>query len=135
MSDALKKSRETIDRIDHEILRLFAERMDAARVIGNYKKENNLSIENPLREREILVRLRSEAPEGLQDSSTVLFRTLFELSKAEQRKLVSPETTLDKNFLHALANTSAFFPKSARVGCCGIPGTFAQTAADKLSDE
>ena len=132
MSDVLKNSRETIDRIDHEILRLFAERMEVARAIGKSKQENGLAIENPQREREILVRLRSEAPEMLQDSTCMLFRTLFELSKAEQRKIVSQESPMDKNLLDAISNTPAAFPKSARIGCCGIPGAYGQTAADKL---
>ena len=92
MSNVLKDNRNEIDRIDHEILHLFEERMKIAKAIGENKQKNNLPIENPQREREILVRLRSEAPEGLKDSTCMLFRTLFELSKAEQRRIVSQES-------------------------------------------
>lgn len=132
MSNVLKDNRNEIDRIDHEILHLFEERMKIAKAIGENKQKNNLPIENPQREREILVRLRSEAPEGLKDSTCMLFRTLFELSKAEQRRIVSQESALSKQFLESLKNTPEFFPKTARVGCCGIPGAYAQVAADRL---
>lgn len=132
MSNVLKNSRNEIDRIDHEILRLFEERMNVAKAIGESKRQNNLPIENPQREREILVRLRAEAPKGLEDSTCMLFRTLFELSKAEQRRIVSQDSKLNKQFLESLKNTSELFPKSARVGCCGIPGAYAQVAADRL---
>lgn len=132
MSNVLKNSREEIDRIDHEILRLFEERMKVAKEIGESKRKNNLPIENPQREREILVRLRSEAPKGLEDSTCMLFRTLFELSKAEQRRIVSQDSEWNKQFLDSLKNTPEFFPKTARVGCCGIPGAYAQVAADRL---
>ena len=66
MSNVLKNSRGEIDRIDHEILNLFNERMKIAREIGESKRDHNLPIENPQREREILVRLRSEAQKGLE---------------------------------------------------------------------
>ena len=132
MSNVLKNSRGEIDRIDHEILNLFNERMKIAREIGESKRDHNLPIENPQREREILVRLRSEAQKGLEDSTCMLFRTLFELSKAEQRRIVSQESSLNRQFLESLQNTPELFPKSARVGCCGIPGAYAQVAADRL---
>ena len=132
MSNVLKDNRGEIDRIDHEILRLFEERMNVARAIGESKRKNNLPIENPQREREILVRLRSEAPKGLEDSTCMLVRTLFELSKAEQRRIVSTDCRLNQQFLESLKNTPELFPKSARVACCGIPGAYGQVATDRL---
>ncbi|MBP8016475.1 chorismate mutase [Candidatus Gracilibacteria bacterium] len=40
----LTKFRKEIDEIDHEILRLFAKRLEVVREIGKYKKENNIKI-------------------------------------------------------------------------------------------
>ena len=46
--------RSKIDSIDNELVRLFTERMDIAAQVADYKKENNLPIYVPAREREIL---------------------------------------------------------------------------------
>ena len=52
----LKDLRERIDTIDGELVGLFAERMDIAAKVADYKKANNLPIYVPAREREILNR-------------------------------------------------------------------------------
>ena len=39
---------------------------------------------------------------------------------------------MNKKFLQSLETTEELFPKSARVGCCGIPGAYGQVAADRL---
>lgn len=50
----LDKLRKDIDRIDKELVRLFEERMDTAKKVGEYKKENNIDILNSKREAEVL---------------------------------------------------------------------------------
>ncbi|MEX2589730.1 MAG: bifunctional 3-deoxy-7-phosphoheptulonate synthase/chorismate mutase type II, partial [Chitinophagales bacterium] len=50
----LEKLRANIDRIDYLTLDLLAERMDVARKIGAYKKENNITILAPERWDEII---------------------------------------------------------------------------------
>ena len=47
----LNDYRTQIDAIDEQIVRLFQERMDVAALIAKYKKENNLPILQPARER------------------------------------------------------------------------------------
>ena len=42
--------REEIDRIDEQIIELFGRRMEVARRIGEYKKENGLNILDSARE-------------------------------------------------------------------------------------
>ena len=54
MSD-LANARAEIDRIDAEILQLFARRMAAGKTIGKVKAAKNLPICNPEREREIVL--------------------------------------------------------------------------------
>ena len=50
----LQDYRKEIDAIDDELVRLFGQRMDIAAKIADYKKENNLPIFVPAREREQL---------------------------------------------------------------------------------
>ena len=50
----IKELRGQIDKIDDELVRLFGQRMDVAAQIADYKKENNLPIFVPAREREKL---------------------------------------------------------------------------------
>ena len=52
----LKTAREIINRVDTEMARLFTERMRAAEVIAEYKKENGLPIFDAEREREVIER-------------------------------------------------------------------------------
>ena len=50
----LSELRTEIDAIDSELVRLFGKRMEIAAQVADYKKENNLPIYVPAREREIL---------------------------------------------------------------------------------
>ena len=50
----LNELRTEIDKIDDELVRLFGARMNIAAQIADYKKENNLPILMPAREREKL---------------------------------------------------------------------------------
>lgn len=56
--------RERIDEIDSELTRLFEERMDVVSSIAAYKKEHNLPIFDPQRERQKLSRLAFCRPAG-----------------------------------------------------------------------
>ena len=50
----ISELRHQIDGIDDELVKLFCQRMDVAAQIAAYKKENNLPILVPAREREKL---------------------------------------------------------------------------------
>ena len=50
----INELRGQIDTIDDELVKLFAKRMDVAAQIAEYKKEHNLPILVPAREREKL---------------------------------------------------------------------------------
>ena len=47
----LQELRSQIDEIDDELVALFGKRMDVAAQIADYKKEHNLPIYHPARER------------------------------------------------------------------------------------
>ena len=50
----LKELRGQMDQIDDDLVKLFCRRMDVAAQIADYKKEHNLPILMPTREREKL---------------------------------------------------------------------------------
>ena len=50
-----------IDQIDDQLVKLFTQRMDVAAQIADYKKENNLPIHVPAREREKLADVAEKA--------------------------------------------------------------------------
>ena len=76
--------RERIDAIDHDILRLFKERMQTAAEIGRYKAEHNLPILNHAREREILQRVGNDAGEDLSSHARILFGMLKHRADAQE---------------------------------------------------
>ena len=75
----LQELRKSIDRTDKELLRLFAERMEVAEHIAEYKRQNNLPIFDPAREQQKLSELKP--------CEQRLFKTLFELSRERQAEL------------------------------------------------
>ena len=79
----LKELRTEINAIDDEILRLFLRRMEVAGQVADYKREHNLPIYQPRREREILESVSERAGE-LGSYARSLFSTLMELSKQYQ---------------------------------------------------
>ncbi len=132
MMKNLANARKEIDTIDAEILALFARRMALGKTIGKVKAANHLPINNPEREREILLNIANSAGPELSHSSRILFSTLFELSKSLQRRDMVMDSTFNAMVVEALQNTPAVFPKSAKVACCGVPGAYAQLAADRM---
>ena len=57
----LNELRNEINRIDDEILELFLRRMDVAEQVADYKREHDLPIYQPQREREILKKVAEKA--------------------------------------------------------------------------
>jgi chorismate mutase len=76
--------RRAIDDIDRRILELVAARVRVVLAVGDYKRKNGLAVYDPERERNLLARLASLAPEPL-DGDTV--RRIFERLIDESRRL------------------------------------------------
>ncbi len=128
----MRDARNEIDRIDEEILSLFARRMELGGIIGKLKAAAGLPIENSEREREILLKISRESGEDLSSCARILFSTLFELSKSYQRRNNAEHGEFAEKIAASLANTPPLFPTSAKVACCGVPGAYAQLATDQL---
>lgn len=80
----LEAFRRSIDDLDQRILQLVAERVKVVLAVGQFKRENNLAVYDPDRERSMLERLCSQAPDPL-DGETV--RRIFERLIDESRRI------------------------------------------------
>lgn len=128
----LEEARETIDRIDNDMVKLFSERMAAVTEVAKYKKENNLPIFNGKREREVLEKVSADVSPELALYAKVLYNTLFSVSRAYQTKKNGLEADIVKKIKDALKNTNNIFPESAVVACQGTDGAYSQKACEKL---
>jgi chorismate mutase len=80
----LEALRRSIDELDGRILQLVADRVKVVLAVGQFKRENNIAAYDPERERKMLERLCSQAPEPL-DAGTV--RRIFERLIDESRRI------------------------------------------------
>ena len=128
----LQDYRKEIDAIDDELVRLFGQRMDIAAKIADYKKENNLPIFVPAREREKLADVAQKAGPEMANYTRVLYSMLFELSRSYQSKRNSVLTQQYHDILASIENTPKLFPQQAMVACQGVEGAFSQIACEKI---
>lgn len=85
MIDNLRKE---IDKYDREILDLLKKRQDTAKSIGLYKKENNIIVYDPTREKEIIKEIKLLATENLnQEMIENIFKEILLASKILQNGL------------------------------------------------
>ncbi len=75
-----------INRIDSELLRLFNERAALALDIGHIKRDLDLPIYDPRREKMIFERMRQENPGPLDNAAIVrLFERVIDESRSLER--------------------------------------------------
>lgn len=128
----LNELRNEINSIDEEILDLFLRRMDVAAQVAAYKRENNLPIYQPQREREILKKVADQAGPDMGGYARVLFSMLMELSKSAQNKQNNRELELHRHIAQAIENTPKLFPQAPMVACQGVEGANSQIACEKI---
>lgn len=128
----LKELRNKIDEIDSELVRLFTARMDVAAQVADYKKENNLPIYVPARERTVLQDVAEKAGPEMANYTRVLYSMLFELSRSYQSKRNTEATPLYKKITESIENTPKLFPQAPMVACQGVEGAYAQIACEKI---
>ena len=128
----LSDYRKQIDNIDDEICRLFAERMNVVNEIGEYKRSHDLPVNSGSREREVLAHISKQLPEDLEDFGRVLYRSMFDVSKAYEAMYKEKDSPLYKAVSSLINADPAPFPKRAVVACQGREGAYSQIAAEKL---
>ncbi|MGM9661824.1 MAG: bifunctional chorismate mutase/prephenate dehydratase [Oscillospiraceae bacterium] len=128
----LQELRGKIDRIDDELVRLFAERMDVAEDIARCKKEKRLGVLDAGRERDKLREIMEKTPEELREYAFSLYSLLFELSRCRQNRILGHGSELTEMISSAIQNTPPLFPESATVACQGVEGAYSQLACERL---
>ena len=131
----LQDYRAMIDEADERLLEVFKERMDIARQIALFKKENGLPAMDAARERDKLVDIGNKAGDDLRSYAYMLFNMLFELSKAHQGSVIGSVSELGKAIFDATERTEKVFPKHALAACQGVEGAYSQIACDRLFAE
>ena len=128
----LQDLRRQIDGIDDQLVQLFAQRMAVSADIAAYKKEQNLPIFVPAREREKLLDVAEKAGVEMANYTRVLYSMLFELSRSYQSNLGDTLSPLYQRITQAIDNTPKLFPQQAIVACQGVEGAYSQIACEKI---
>lgn len=128
----IQELRENIDRIDQQIVQLYCERMETARQIGAYKRENHLPVRDTERERELLNRLAQQAGDQYEQGIRALYQQMLDHSRILQQLEGKPESSLGAQIRRAVDNAPALFPEKASVACQGVEGAYSQQACEKV---
>ena len=112
--DRLQKARETINRVDAEMARLFEERLCAAREVAEYKKEHGLPILDAAREAAVLER----GAALIEDASLKEYYVSFQ-----------------KGLMAVCRSYQSLLLEGMRVAYSGTVGAFAHSAATRIFPE
>ena len=128
----LSKIRENIDVIDDEIAQLYAKRMNLVKQVSEAKKQSGKAVNDPDRERNILLRVTDKVGEDIQVYLKRVFETMFETSKAYQTMNAEYKSEIGEKIKDALNKGEINFPVKAKVACQGVAGAYSGIAADRL---
>ena len=127
----LEDYRAEIDKIDSDLLAQFEARLDVTQKIAAYKAEHDLPIFDALREQNKLDDVAKRVAPEHSIYAQLLYRTLMELSKDNERKCLSLTSPLGAEVKKALEETPKLFPERATVICQGVAGAYSQIACEK----
>lgn len=131
----LEEARKEIDRIDGELAALFEERMQASRKVAAYKREHDMAVFDPGREKEVLktCRDRIENPD-LKDDFASWIATLMDISKKYQREQLNENKVaycgVEGAFAHSV--TCKLFPYGEQVSCSNFEDVFCKVAEGEV---
>jgi chorismate mutase/prephenate dehydratase len=108
MMTGLQNAREIINKVDKEMARLFEMRMDAAKMVAAYKKENGLPIDDFTREEE-MIRRNSDYIENEEYRAYYVnfLKSNIKISKDLQHRLLEGMTVAYSGVEGAFANIAA----------------------------
>ena len=118
----LDKIRESIDKLDGELLELFVQRMKLCCDVAEYKAQNGLPVFQGGREREILERISQTAPDEFKGASTLLFSQIMDISKCLQQERLTK--------YRAVQHVQPV--KDPVAACPGIAGSYSEEACIKV---
>ena len=128
----LTEIRQEINRVDDQLVKLFVERMELTTQVAAYKKENNMPIYVPAREREILKKVAEMAGPEFGRYARLLYSNIMDLSRSYQGKQNQTATALADAITTAIEDTPHLFPQEAMVACQGVEGAYSQIACEKI---
>lgn len=128
----LNDYRKEIDRIDDQLIALFAQRMETAEKIAEYKKANGLRVLDARREKEKMREILDKTPDDLREYVSSLYSLIFELSRSRQSCLLGTKGDLPAKIAEAIEKTPQLFPEDAAVACQGVEGAYSQLACERL---
>jgi chorismate mutase len=90
---SLEDLRKDIDRVDEVLVRLLNERARCACEIGRIKKEQNVEIYQPEREKQVLEHVKSIAADGPLEPEAIarLFERIMDEARRLERRVVHGE--------------------------------------------
>lgn len=107
----LEKARQTINQVDKQMAELFEKRMDASRIVAEYKKEHGLKIDDFAREEQVISNNTALIKDEDYKSYYINFlRETINLSKLLQHRLL----------------------EGMRVAYSGVEGAFANIVAERI---
>lgn len=122
----LEELRKNIDEIDDELLKLFEKRMEITHNVAQYKIENGMNVFQSARENEIIEKVRSKAPNGLENSVETLFTTIMDIGKSKQfSEFFAGNCNIDY--------TEFKLSDNMKIACPGIEGSYSEQAAYQIS--
>lgn len=128
----LEKIRQDIDKVDDQIAQLYEKRMGLVGEVVKAKQQSGKAVNDPERERKILLRVADKVSENNQVYLKRVFETIFETSKAYQTTNAVTSSAVGEKIKKALDKGELSFPIKARVACQGVVGAYSGIAADRL---
>jgi len=122
----LAKSRESIDRIDKQIVNLFEERMKVAGDVAEYKRNTGKKVFDPEREEQKLETLGSMATTEFNERAIQeLFSQIMSISRKYQYSLLTEQNEKFEELQE--------LPKTAETRVCffGAPGSYSEQAMEE----
>ena len=116
----LNDYRKEIDSIDDQLIALFAQRMETAEKIAEYKKANGLRVLDARREKEKMREILDKTPDDLREYVSSLYSLIFELSRSRQSCLLGTKGDLPAKIAEAIEKTPQLFSEDAAVACQGV---------------
>ena len=113
----LSEIRKQLDVIDDKIADLYGERMKLVAKVSEAKKASGKAVNDPDRERKILLRVTDRVEEDMQVYLKRVFETVFETSKAYQTMNAEYHSEIGEKISTALLKGDLKFPAKARVAC------------------
>jgi len=86
MDQRLKKYRQEIDKIDEKLLELLSSRIELADKIGIIKRQQNIPIKDPEREKSVLIKTHGVNLEYRQQIKRIFKQIIEECSLIQQKE-------------------------------------------------